>query len=82
MGIPVIFVDSGGLPVTESTNGIGWPVSISTNGFGRAVTLVASGGLAIISSDLPTPPEGFSYLLGADGAELLGADGAYLLGVA
>lgn len=26
------------------------------------------------------PPEGFVYLLGADGAYLKGADGAYLLG--
>lgn len=31
---------------------------------------------------LPTPPNGFVYLLGADVAYLLGADGAYLLGVA
>lgn len=31
---------------------------------------------------LPPPPDGFVYLLGADGAYLRGADGAYLLGAA
>jgi hypothetical protein len=30
----------------------------------------------------PAPPDGFVYLLGADGAYLTGADGNYLLGVA
>jgi hypothetical protein len=34
------------------------------------------------SVGLPTPPAGFVYLLGADGAYLKGADGAYLLGAA
>jgi hypothetical protein len=34
------------------------------------------------SAQLPAPPTGFIYLLGADGAYLKGADGAYLLGVA
>lgn len=81
MGVPVIFVGSGGLPVTESTNNIGLPVTISENGFGYAVTLVAQGGVPIISS-LPTPSVGYQYLLGADGSYLKGADGAYLLGVA
>ncbi len=47
-------------------------------GFGRmGGSFAALGGASI-----PAPPDGFVYLLGADGAYLLGADGAYLLGVA
>lgn len=44
MGIPVVLVDSGGIPVTESENGIGTPVDIAANGFGVAVTIVDRGG--------------------------------------
>lgn len=47
MGTPVVFVESGGIPVTESTNGLGLPVVISENGLGLAVTRVSSGGMPI-----------------------------------
>jgi hypothetical protein len=40
------------------------------------------GHLGSLGPALPSPPAGFVYLTGADGAYLLGADGAYLLGVA
>lgn len=46
--------------------------------FGIGMPGAPSGG----GGGLPAPPEGFVYLLGADGAYLKGADGAYLLGVA
>lgn len=81
MGLPVVIVSSGGIPVTESTNSFGSPVTISMNGFGVAVSLVDSGGIPVVINLSPAP-DGFVYLLGADGAYLLGADGAYLLGAA
>ncbi len=48
MGWPVVIVDSGGLPVRESTSGLGMPVSVADNGFGTAVTLSATGGMAVV----------------------------------
>ncbi len=79
MGIPIVIADSGGLAVTDSTDGT--PATIADNGFGFAVTLVDSGGLPFAIIPLP-PPDGFVYLLGPDGAYLKGPDGAYLLGAA
>lgn len=47
----------------------------------RCLGLVGqSGGAA--PGPIDPPPDGFVYLLGADGAYLKGADGAFLLGVA
>lgn len=49
MGIPVVVVASGGLPVVNfsggvpmevATNGFGIPVTIATNGFGIAANLI------------------------------------------
>lgn len=55
MGMPVVIVDSGGLAVTESTNGIGTPVTISQTGYGMPVTLVDSGGMSVIgAAAIPT----------------------------
>lgn len=45
MGWPVVPVDSGGLPVTDS--GFGAPIDIASNGFGTAVTFVGSGGMPV-----------------------------------
>lgn len=57
MGFPIVLVDSGGIPVTESTSGIGSPVTVSTNGFGAAATLVASGGMPVVGANTePTDP--------------------------
>lgn len=50
MAVPIVIMSSGGLAVTESTNGSGLPVEISTNGFGLGVTIVSSGGLPVIGS--------------------------------
>ena len=59
MGLPVVIVPSGGLPVTEATNGFGLPVEIAANGFGIAVTIVASCGLPVIGTGGgPQPPAG------------------------
>ena len=55
MGWPVVIVDSGGLPVTEATNGLGIPVSVATNGIGTAVTLVDGYGLPVVGLSI-TPP--------------------------
>ncbi len=58
MGIPVVVVPSGGIPVTEVTSGFGTPVTVATNGFGMAVTIVTSGGLPVVgsgSAPLPKP---------------------------
>ena len=56
-----------------------------------ATALMAARAMATPATDLllfgggpnggATPPFGFAYLTGADGAYLLGADGAYLYGV-
>ena len=40
----IITVESGGIPVTEATNGMGKSVIESTNGFGIAVTSVERSG--------------------------------------
>ncbi|WP_434733773.1 FAD-dependent oxidoreductase [Rhizobium sp. YTUHZ044] len=50
MGIPVVIVPSGGIPVTEAPAGLGSPVEIASNGIGTAVTIVASGGLPVNGS--------------------------------
>lgn len=47
MGIPVVVVSSGGLPVTESASGLATPMEIASNGFGIPVTVVNSGGLPV-----------------------------------
>jgi hypothetical protein len=52
MGWPIVIVPIGGLPVTESSTGIGLPVSVTTDGFGIAVTVVSSGGLPVIGSQV------------------------------
>ncbi len=44
-GYPVVFVDSGGLPVTYSSDGNGWPIEEAASGL--PVTEVASGGLPV-----------------------------------
>lgn len=41
-----------------------------------------TGHLGALGGAQAPPPNGFIYLLGADGAFLKGADGLYLLGVA
>lgn len=56
MGLPVVIVASGGLPVTEVANAKGAPVEVATNGFGIPVTLVASGGLPITGAYTPYDP--------------------------
>jgi hypothetical protein len=48
MGWPVVPVDSGGLPVTQSLNGSGAPVEIADNGFGTPVTFIDNGGLPVV----------------------------------
>lgn len=42
---PVVVVVSGGIAVTEATNGT--PVTNASNGIGTAVTIVASGGAPV-----------------------------------
>lgn len=57
MATPIVIVSSGGVPVTEATNGYGAPVTVATNGFGTPVTVVASGGLPVVGSGIvPTLP--------------------------
>jgi hypothetical protein len=51
MGMPVVTVASGGLPVVDVTSvapKTGLPVSEAANGKGVAVTKVASGGMPVI----------------------------------
>jgi hypothetical protein len=49
MGMPVVTVATGGMPVVESTNGRGTPVTEATNKFGIAVTkVVGKPGLPVI----------------------------------
>jgi hypothetical protein len=49
MGLSVVVVPAGGLPVIVSTNGYGLPCTISTNGYGVPVTQSTNGsGLAVI----------------------------------
>jgi len=47
MAWPIIRVTSGGIPVTEVTNGLGVPYEESTNGFGVPVTFVSGGGIPL-----------------------------------
>jgi len=48
MGLPVVTVASGGLPVVDNTaKGSGTPVTEAGNKFGVAVTKVTSGGMAV-----------------------------------
>lgn len=58
MGMPVVTVASGGMPVIDvtATTGRGTPVTEATNGFGRAVTKVTSGGMAVAYETLVTWP--------------------------
>jgi len=37
--------------------------------------------LVTLSQGVPTPPSGYVFLVGADGAYLIDADGAYLIEV-
>jgi hypothetical protein len=48
MGLPVVIVASGGLPVTQAANGL--PVTVATNGYGIPVTLVTSGGMSVTAT--------------------------------
>lgn len=50
MGWPVILTSSGGIPVTQSLNGIGTPVDIAANGMGTAATLVGHGGIPVLGA--------------------------------
>ncbi len=55
MATPIVVVPSGGIPVTEATNGFGTPVTVATNGIGTAVTVVAAGGLPVVGSGGGSP---------------------------
>ena len=50
MGVPVVTVATGGIPVTDvtATLKIGLPVSEAANGRGVAVTKIASGGRPVV----------------------------------
>lgn len=50
MGWSVVITVSGGIPVTETANGMGIPVEINANGYGAAVTIVPSGGLGVVGT--------------------------------
>ena len=50
MGWPVVLTSSGGIPVTQSLNGLGTPVDIAANGIGTAVTLVGHGGIPVLGA--------------------------------
>lgn len=76
MGWPIVIVPSGGLPVTEVTNGFGTPVEVAANGYGFAVTIVASGGLPVIGTGGGAAP---SFLLAEDGSFLLAEDGSKII---
>lgn len=52
MSTPIVIVASGGLPITEATNGLGMPVSVAANGMGTPVTVVSSGGMPVVGSQL------------------------------
>jgi phosphoglycerate dehydrogenase-like enzyme len=55
MGMPVVTVASGGMPVIDvsATTKKGLPVSEAANGFGRAVTKVAIGGIPVVYVTAP-----------------------------
>jgi hypothetical protein len=46
MGMPVVVVDSGGIPVTVAT--FGTPMTVGANEMGTAVTIVDAGGLPVV----------------------------------
>jgi hypothetical protein len=50
MGMPVVTVASGGMPVIDvsATTKNGLPVSEAASGFGRAVTKVSTGGIPVV----------------------------------
>ena len=48
MGLPVVVMASGGLAVTEASNGLGLRADVATNGLGIGVTIVSALGLPII----------------------------------
>lgn len=73
MAWPIVKVPSGGIPVTEVTNGFGTPVEIASNGFGTAVTVVADGGIPVIGSGGLGPA---SFLLMEDASKVLQEDGS------
>ena len=55
MGMPVVTVASGGMPVIDvsATIKTGLPVSEAANKFGRAVTKVTSGGIPVVYVSAP-----------------------------
>lgn len=55
MGMPVVTVAAGGIPVVDvsATTGKGTPVSEAVNGFGRAVTKVAAYGMPVVYVTAP-----------------------------
>lgn len=65
MGMAVVTVGAGGLPVVDisATTKNGTPVSEAANKFGRAVTKVASGGIPVVYVTAPL------LLRGGDGVE-------------
>src|SRR5690349_11108879 len=73
MGWPVVLTSSGGVPVTQSLNGIGTPVDIAANGLGTAVTLVGHGGIPVLGAatvpvNLLTHSETFDQWTNAGGS--------------
>lgn len=50
MSTPIVIVPSGGLPISEATDGFGMPVTVAANGYGIPVTVVASGGTPVVGS--------------------------------
>lgn len=80
MGMPVVTVASGGMPVVDvtATTGRGTPVTEATNGRGRAVTKVTSGGMAVAYETLVTWPPAVptSDLFFANVKLLMGFNGA------
>lgn len=50
MAWPIVKVASGGIPVTESLNGLGASVEVAANGYGTPVTVVAAGGLPVVGT--------------------------------
>ena len=48
MGIPVVVIAAGGLPVADNTaSGIGVPMTVAANGYGTPVTVVVGGAAGI-----------------------------------
>jgi hypothetical protein len=74
MGLPIVVVASGGLPVTEAANGIGLPVTPAASGFAVPVTLVANG-LPVVGSGSSST----NSLLAGTGSRLLSDTGSAIL---